>query len=148
MIHLDTTLLVDLLREERSAREEEASASRGGEIARIAPAHRFLQKHADEAMGASVYVACELLAGAECATNPDRERAAVRKLLDGVTVVYPDQRFASTYAELFAELRRRGEAVAAFDLLIGTAARVDDVPLVTRNTADFERIPGLHVLSY
>jgi len=38
--------------------------------------------------------------------------------------------------------------VYAFDLLIRTAARVDGVPLVTRNTSDFERIPGLHDLCY
>jgi predicted nucleic acid-binding protein len=34
------------------------------------------------------------------------------------------------------------------DLLIATAAVVDDGPLVTRNFREFERVPGLDVLSY
>jgi predicted nucleic acid-binding protein len=34
------------------------------------------------------------------------------------------------------------------DLLIGTAALLDDAALVTRNVKDFARIPGLRVLSY
>jgi tRNA(fMet)-specific endonuclease VapC len=61
---------------------------------------------------------------------------------------WPDDRFPPAYASLFGELRRRGVSVAAMDLLIGTAARVAATPLATRNTRDFERIPGLHVQSY
>ena len=34
------------------------------------------------------------------------------------------------------------------DLLIGVAAVEADVPLLTRNRKDFERIPGLEVLTY
>ena len=35
-----------------------------------------------------------------------------------------------------------------WDLLIASAARTHDVPLVTRNARDFERVPGLNVVSY
>jgi predicted nucleic acid-binding protein len=34
------------------------------------------------------------------------------------------------------------------DLLIGTAALLEDAALVTRNVKDFSKIPGLRVLSY
>ncbi len=34
------------------------------------------------------------------------------------------------------------------DLLIATAARTHDAPVVTRNMRDFERVPGLDVVSY
>ncbi len=34
------------------------------------------------------------------------------------------------------------------ELLIAAAAIVDDAPVVTRNVRGFERVPGLHVLSY
>ena len=33
-------------------------------------------------------------------------------------------------------------------LLIGTAALIDDAPLVTKNVKDFRRVPGLRVISY
>jgi predicted nucleic acid-binding protein len=34
------------------------------------------------------------------------------------------------------------------DLLIATAALIDDAPLVTRNVKDFSRVPGLRVVGY
>jgi predicted nucleic acid-binding protein len=34
------------------------------------------------------------------------------------------------------------------DLLIGTAALLDDAALVTRNVKDLSRVPGLRLLSY
>ena len=34
------------------------------------------------------------------------------------------------------------------DLLIATAALVDDAPIITRNVRDFSRIPGLRVVGY
>jgi predicted nucleic acid-binding protein len=38
--------------------------------------------------------------------------------------------------------------MAAMDLLIATAATLDDAPLVTRNVKDFSRVPGVRVLRY
>jgi hypothetical protein len=34
------------------------------------------------------------------------------------------------------------------DLLIATAATLDDAPLVTRNVEDFARVPGLRLIDY
>jgi len=34
------------------------------------------------------------------------------------------------------------------DLLIATAAIIEDAPLVTKNVKDFSRVPGLRVLGY
>jgi predicted nucleic acid-binding protein len=33
-------------------------------------------------------------------------------------------------------------------MLIGTAAVIDDAPLITRNTRHFSKVPGLHVVEY
>lgn len=134
MTHLDTSFLVDLLRE----------GARGG----TGPAHDLLERLTDEELVVSVHVACELFAGAEMSREPARERERVSVLLSALQVVYPTDRFAARYGTVLAELRRRGEAVPTMDLLIGTAALVDDSPLVTRNARDFERLPGLQVLAY
>ena len=134
MIHLDTTFLVDLLR-------ERADNTPG-------PAYRFLEDHGADDLALSVHVACELMAGVACAENPETERERVAAVLQALPVVYPGEGFAHTYAVLYAELRRRGEKVPAMDLLIASAARAVEAKLVTRNVRDFERIPGLHVLSY
>jgi predicted nucleic acid-binding protein len=34
------------------------------------------------------------------------------------------------------------------DLLIATAAVLDDAPIITRNAKDFSKVPGPRVLSY
>jgi tRNA(fMet)-specific endonuclease VapC len=63
-------------------------------------------------------------------------------------IAYPDDRFPLAYARLLAATQRSGRRVAAMDLLIATAAVLDDAPLVTRNVKDFSRVPGLRVLNY
>jgi len=134
LIHLDTSFLVDVLRE--SARSAPAAAT------------RFLQSVAEEEPWISVHVACELAAGAERAPRPAAERQRVRRLIDGLHVAYPDERFPDAYGRLLAWLEDRGERIGTMDLLIATAALLADAPLVTRNSKDFARVPGLRLLGY
>lgn len=135
MIHLDSSFLIDLHRETTSER----------------PAGAFdLIESLDpnELLGVSVHVVCELRAGAELSRHALRENEALDELLSGLLVVYPDSRFAPHYARLLAATTRGSKPVATMDLLIATAATLDDAPLVTRNVKDFSRVPGLRVLKY
>ncbi|MDX1393099.1 MAG: type II toxin-antitoxin system VapC family toxin [Gemmatimonadota bacterium] len=134
MTHLDTSYLVDLLRE----------AARGVK----GPATARLESLADEELGVSVHVLCELHAGAELSRAPEVERARVESLSRPLAHSYPDEQFPAEYGRQLAELRRRGETISTMDLLIATAALVDGAALVTRNARDFERVPGLRVLAY
>ncbi len=135
MIHLDSSTLIDLLRE--AARE------------RPGPAFDIMESLDEgEALGVSVHVVCELRAGAEQARRPLQEHAALDRLLEGLLVTYPDARFPPVYARLLAGIERAGGRIAAMDLLIATAAIVEDAPLITRNVRDFSRVPGLRVLPY
>ena len=103
MTHLDTSFLVDLLRE----------GARGG----AGPAHALLDRLPDQELVVSVHVACELYAGAEMSADPARERERVGALLRALQVVYPSDRFPSQYGSVLAELRRRRESVSTMDLL-------------------------------
>jgi tRNA(fMet)-specific endonuclease VapC len=135
MIHLDSSLLIDLLRE--TVRE------------RPGPAFDALESlDDDEPLGVSVHVVCELRAGAELAQRPLKEHEELDRLLSGLIVAYPDSRFAPAHGRLLAALDRSGRSVAAMDLLIATAAILDDAALLTRNARDFQRVPGLRVLRY
>ena len=136
MIHLDSSFLIDLLREQ--ARE------------RPGPAFDLIESlDPGDLLAVSVHVVCELRAGAEMTRRPLVEHEALDSLFSGLLVVYPDERFAPQYARLFAAAgRSRKPPVATMDLLIATAALLDDAPLVTRNVKDFSRIPGLRVLGY
>ena len=48
-------------------------------------------------------------------------------------------------AETFAQLRRSGVRVGTMDLRIASIALARGMTVLTRNTLDFERIPGLRV---
>lgn len=51
--------------------------------------------------------------------------------------------FDSRAAEIFAQLRRAGVRVGTMDLRIGSIALASGMTVLTRNTIDFERIPGV-----
>jgi predicted nucleic acid-binding protein len=135
VIHLDTTFLVDLLREQRRDR--------------VGPASAYLEGlPEDEVLAASVHVVCELMAGAHAAGARSGELDHLARLCDALVVEYPDQRFAPRYGQLLARLRSSGKSIDTMDLLIATAAVVDDAPLVTRNTRHFSKVPGLALIEY
>lgn len=108
----------------------------------------FLESSRADDLWVSVHVQCELLAGAALSPRPAEERLRIERLCAGVRIAFPDERFAPTYARLLAALTRRGKLIGGMDLLIATAAVVQQAPLVTRNVREFERVPGLEVLDY
>jgi len=132
--HLDTSFLVDLLRE----------TARGG----AGPALELLASLQDRELWISVFVACELQTGVELTRSPEAEISKIAELCSSLQVSFPDERFAPTYGRLLAWLQRRGETIASMDLLIATSAIVEEVPLITRNTKHFAKVPSLELLSY
>jgi predicted nucleic acid-binding protein len=134
VIHADSSYLIDLLREHARGKHGRATA--------------FLEDHASDHLLTSVFVACELEAGAANASSPDREQTRVRALLQTVAVVFPDEHFAPKYGQLLFTLQRTGKSMATMDLLIAVAAVVEGAALVTANRRHFEAIRGLNVLGY
>jgi tRNA(fMet)-specific endonuclease VapC len=134
VIHLDTSCLIDLIRE----------TARG----RPGPATRRLADLPDEDLWLSVHAASELHAGAEASERPALERQRIAALCSGMHVAVPDAGFPETYGRLYGSLARRGGIIGTMDLLIATAAVQAQAPLLTRNVRDFERVPGLEVVTY
>ncbi|MFO1187085.1 MAG: type II toxin-antitoxin system VapC family toxin [Alphaproteobacteria bacterium] len=52
---------------------------------------------------------------------------------------------AEHFGEIRAELERAGKPVGAYDLMIGAHARSEGLVLVTNNTREFDRMPGLRI---
>ncbi len=134
VIHADSSYVIDLLREQARGKDGRATA--------------FILDHAADQLIASVFVTCELEAGAAMASAPDREQARLRAVMQAMHVAYPDERFAPEYGELLMQLWRAGKTVDTMDLLIGTAAVVDGAALVTGNPRHFAHIPRLEILEY
>ncbi|MFN7941182.1 MAG: type II toxin-antitoxin system VapC family toxin [Thermoanaerobaculia bacterium] len=134
MIHLDTSFLVDLLREVHRAT--------------VGPARRKAAELATEELGVSIFVLCELEAGARAATSPARERARLAAVVAPLARILPTESMAELYGSILAGLRRQGAAIGTMDLLIAATAIAEGAPLVTRNRRHFARIPGLELIDY
>ncbi len=52
------------------------------------------------------------------------------------------------YASAFRSLKQRGQLIGTNDLWIAACCLHAKLPMVTRNTRHFERVPSLEVLSY
>jgi tRNA(fMet)-specific endonuclease VapC len=65
------------------------------------------------------------------------------ELLPDVFVLDFERACAIEFGRLRGDLLRRGIAVSRSDLLIAATAIVHDLTLVSHNTRDFKRIPGL-----
>jgi tRNA(fMet)-specific endonuclease VapC len=93
----------------------------------------------------SVITKCELQYGVEVSPRRAQDAAALAALLPYVaTQELPDEA-SSHYAEIRADLKRRGVLIGGNDLLIAAHARSMGLKLVTNNVAEFGRVRGLQV---
>ena len=134
VIHLDTSFLVDLLREQLRGTD--------------GPATRWLEGESTSEMAVSIFVQCELEAGAAGAAHPRRDRDRLRTLLAVTSVVPPSETFAARYGETLVQIQRASKSISAMDLLIATTALDVGAPLLTGNKRRFDIVPDLTVLTY
>jgi tRNA(fMet)-specific endonuclease VapC len=91
----------------------------------------------------SVVTKAELLYGVEVSPRRAQDAAALAAFLPYVDAVAFDEDSALHYAEIRADLKRRGWMIGANDLFIAAHARALGLRLVTNNTAEFERVRHL-----
>jgi predicted nucleic acid-binding protein len=110
----------------------------------------LLGKLGDEEVAMSSITASELLHGVHRLRGASRARSEVlvERLLDRLPVVDFDLAAARVHAALSAELRSRGVAVGAHDLLIAATAVLLDYAVATRDLRSFPRIKGLKILTW
>ena len=105
---------------------------------------------AGESIAIASITAAELLIGAELSRDLEHQRwtrNAVEYFIQRLDVLPFDLGAARVYARLLAELRNTGYSVGGFDLLIASTALANDCSVVTLNLREFNRIPGLNVIS-
>ena len=95
--------------------------------------------------GVSIIVLGELEWGVAQSRRFEENKAALRALLAAVQVVDMDAEAARQYGRLRAHLRSIGQPIGPNDLWIAAHALACDVPLVTHNLSEFQRVPGLSV---
>jgi tRNA(fMet)-specific endonuclease VapC len=93
----------------------------------------------------SVVTKAELLYGVEVSPRREQDAAALAAFLPYVDALDLDENAALHYAEIRADLKRRGAMIGANDLFIAAHARSLGFTLVTNNTTEFERVRHLRV---
>jgi tRNA(fMet)-specific endonuclease VapC len=75
--------------------------------------------------------------------NPDAHLAAFRQFLSPYPVVRVNEPIMERFAEIRSLLRRRGELISDFDILLGATALSYEFTVLTFNRKHFSRIPDL-----
>jgi tRNA(fMet)-specific endonuclease VapC len=91
----------------------------------------------------SVVTKAELMYGVEVSPRRAQDAAALAAFLPYAEALALDDDVARHYAEIRADLKRRGAMIGANDLFIAAHARASGLTLVTNNTAEFERVSDL-----
>jgi tRNA(fMet)-specific endonuclease VapC len=91
----------------------------------------------------SVVTKAELLYAVEVSPRRAQDAAALAAFLPYVDALDLTDDAATHYADIRADLKKRGTMIGANDLFIAAHARAQDLTLVTNNTTEFERVSGL-----
>ena len=91
----------------------------------------------------STVTAYELYTGVEKCANPAQERSKVELLLSTVWEMPFDPAAARESARVRALLEAQGQPIGPYDVLLAGQALAHSLILVTDNTREFSRVPGL-----
>ncbi len=107
------------------------------------PIARRVRRHAPRDFGVSAVVVHELYYGAFKSQRMEQNVARVDALQ--FSVLEFDEEDARHAGQIRAELASKGTPIGPYDVLIAGQARARELTLVTHNTSEFQRVPGLKV---
>lgn len=136
MALLDTTFLIDLMKESKATR--------------IGSANRKLQEllEQEESLRIAIFTVAELHVGIAKGSQPERERQAIDDCLKLFETLPFEESTAQVFGALVGTLEKAGQTISDMDALIASVALEHGERLVTRNVRHFARIPGLQVEGY
>ena len=136
MAVLETTFVIDLMKESKRGRPGRASLklqdlTDAGELPRI-----------------TIFTLAELFVGVAKGTRPRQERMAIEQCVALFDVLPFERSTAEIFGSIVGELEKQGQRISDIDALIASVALEHSEVLVTRNRKHFDRIPGLKVEDY
>lgn len=105
---------------------------------------RFRQ-HTPQDVAISIITLFELQYGIEKSQYRQQSESALAKFLQPLNIVDLDRSSAIDAASIRAQLEKTGTPIGPYDLFIAGLARSRGMVLVTNNTREFNRIPGLEL---
>ena len=86
----------------------------------------------------------ELVFGADYSDNPEKNHEIIEKFIQRVTVI-PIYDSIYIYGKEKARLRRSGNMISDFDLMIGCTSIESNLIMVTENIDEFQRISNIQI---
>jgi tRNA(fMet)-specific endonuclease VapC len=108
---------------------------------------RRLKELQPQGLGLSVVSAAELWEGAFFSRDPKRSQETLEGFLSGVDILGLDEEICKRFGQLRGSMRKRGQTIGDFDLLIAATALRHNLTLLTNNRKHFEGIAGLGIES-
>ena len=109
------------------------------------PLVRQMRAHPPADLRLSAVVEAELIASARKSARVEENLDLLRRFFEPLVSIPFDRRCAAEYGVIRSDLERQGAPIGPNDLLIAATARAHDFVLVTHNTGEFSRVPGLRL---
>ena len=94
-------------------------------------------------VGVSIISKAELYYGSAKSQTPERSRQKQLEFLRTIQSMPFDEAAAVVYGDIRAYLDKQGTPIGGNDLLIAATVLAGELILVTHNTREFRRVPGL-----
>lgn len=114
-------------------------------IKRVPEVLRRLRAASPDDFAISAITVAELRFGAAKSSRPVETRRSVDAFLKPFEVLPFGSEAADEYASVRLALEKAGRPIGARDLLIAATAKASGLVVVTHNTREFLRVPGLKV---
>ena len=108
---------------------------------------RRLQELRPHGLALSVVSLAELYEGVHYSRDPDRSQQALEAFLEEVSVLGIDEEICKLFGRERGRLRRQGQRIGDFDLLIAATCSHYGLILLTNNRRHFELVEGLQIES-
>ena len=99
-------------------------------------------------LGVSSITECELRFGADKSSDPAKNHAVLERFFLTLPVLALDSGCAGEYGRVRAFLEKKGLSIGSLDTLIAAHALSAGLTVVTNNTREFKRVPGLRVVDW
>lgn len=104
-----------------------------------------LRQHNPADIALCSIVKAELLYGAQRSERREANLQTLRTFFAPLSSLPFDDKAAEHYGQIRADLLAQGQPIGPNDFLIAAIARAHDATLITHNTAEFSRVPGLRL---
>lgn len=113
----------------------------------VAEVTRRLKELEPQGLALSIISVAELWEGVYFSRDQKRSQLMLEVFLSGVTILNLDEEVCKRFGQLRGSMRKRGQIMGDFDLLIAATALRDDLTLLTNNRKHFAAVPGLQIES-